>query len=89
MGSRRVVVIVVAVIAMTSWLSACGSGRSTSVRSAAPNDGTITVGSFDFAESRLLAEVYSQAFEAPRPARPPLRSIWVPASSSRLPSPTA
>ena len=64
MGSRRVVVIVVAVIAMTSWLSVCGSGRSASVRPAAPNDGTITVGSFDFAESRLLAEIYSQAIEA-------------------------
>jgi osmoprotectant transport system substrate-binding protein len=64
MGSRRVVVIAVAVIAMASWLSACGAGTSASIRPAAPNDGTITVGSFDFAESRLLAEVYSQAFEA-------------------------
>ena len=89
MGSRRVVVIVVAVIAMTSWLSVCGSGTSASVRSAAPNDGTITVGSFDFAESRLLAEIYSQALEAPGLPRPPCVRSRSRASWSRPRSPTA
>ena len=44
-------------------LCACSDGGSTRVESALGDD-AITVGSFDFAESRVLAEVYSQALEA-------------------------
>ena len=44
-------------------LCACSDGGSTRVESALGDD-AITVGSFDFAESLVLAEVYSQALEA-------------------------
>ena len=43
-------------------LAACGSASKT-VPASALGDNAITVGSFDFAESELLAEIYSQALE--------------------------
>ncbi|WP_127502558.1 ABC transporter substrate-binding protein [Actinoplanes solisilvae] len=57
----------IAGIALTLALTACGAdsdplATDTGGGSAAP--GTITVGSANFAESELLAEIYSQALEA-------------------------
>jgi osmoprotectant transport system substrate-binding protein len=46
-------------------VSGC-SGSAERPSSSALNDDAITVGSFDFAESELLAEIYSQALEAHR-----------------------
>jgi osmoprotectant transport system substrate-binding protein len=44
-------------------LLACGSTTRPALRDSALGDDAITVGSFDFAESSLLAEIYSQALE--------------------------
>ncbi|MBU2670352.1 ABC transporter substrate-binding protein [Actinoplanes bogorensis] len=57
----------IAGLALTLGLTACGGGsdplsNDDTGSSAAP--GTITVGSANFAESELLAEIYSQALEA-------------------------
>ena len=46
-------------------LSACGSSGSETTRASPLTDDAITVGSFDFAESVVVAEVYSQGLEAP------------------------
>ena len=51
-------VVAVIVVGATGAVGACAATAPTSERA-------ITVGSFDFAESRLLAEIYSQALEAP------------------------
>ena len=58
---------VTAALALTVALTACGADEDPLANdsgggSAAP--GTITVGSANFAESELLAEIYSQALEA-------------------------
>ena len=46
-------------------LAGCGSGRSTAPPTpSAIHDDAITVASFDFTESRVLAELYGQALEA-------------------------
>jgi osmoprotectant transport system substrate-binding protein len=45
-------------------LVSCGSGADGDVLSTAHGDDAITVGSFDFPESVMLAEVYSRALEA-------------------------
>jgi osmoprotectant transport system substrate-binding protein len=50
----------VAVVALT----ACGGDGPTAPSVSPLNDDIITVGSFDFAESAVLAEVYSQGLEA-------------------------
>src|SRR4051794_19748382 len=52
-----------AVVALTV-LWGCSSPRTGIAFESALNDDAITVGSFDFAESKVLAEVYSQALEA-------------------------
>jgi osmoprotectant transport system substrate-binding protein len=44
--------------------TACGSAASTAVSATHLDDEIITVGSFDFAESVMIAEVYSQGLEA-------------------------
>ncbi|MFN2506903.1 MAG: glycine betaine ABC transporter substrate-binding protein, partial [Acidimicrobiales bacterium] len=49
---------------VTILLAACSSGPGERRSPTPTKDGTVTVGSFDFAESRLLAELYSQALEA-------------------------
>jgi osmoprotectant transport system substrate-binding protein len=48
-------------VAIMLFTSACGGGTDRSTR--APVDDGIVVASFDFAESRLLAEIYAQALE--------------------------
>jgi osmoprotectant transport system substrate-binding protein len=45
-------------------MSGCSSNPDTRARPSALGDNAITVGSFEFAESELLAELYSQALEA-------------------------
>ena len=51
--------------ALAIALTACGpDGEATPVNRSALEDDAITVGSFDFAESRLLGEIYGQALEA-------------------------
>jgi osmoprotectant transport system substrate-binding protein len=47
-----------------SLLTACGGDRSSVSPVSRLNDDVITVGSFDFAESVVVAEVYSQGLEA-------------------------
>jgi osmoprotectant transport system substrate-binding protein len=62
-GNRRVVSFVV-VLAFILSTAACHSGSKSAGSSAsALGDDAITVGSFGFAESELLAETYSQALE--------------------------
>jgi osmoprotectant transport system substrate-binding protein len=62
-GNRRPVAFLVA-LAFTVSLAAChSSGASGGSAPNALGDNRITVGSFDFAESELLGELYSQALE--------------------------
>jgi osmoprotectant transport system substrate-binding protein len=62
-GNRRLISFVV-VLAFTVTTAACNSGSEPTRSSAsALGDDAITVGSFEFAESELLAETYSQALE--------------------------
>ena len=61
MGRRRVLG-VVACTALTVGLAMSGPAHGRNARSAL-QDNAVTVGSFDFAESKLLAEIYSQALE--------------------------
>ena len=58
--SMRLLVLAALVFA----LSACRTTDSARTDANALHDDAITVGSFDFAESALLAEIYSQALEA-------------------------
>ena len=53
----------ITVIAALGALSACGSTSETPPATALGDD-AVTVGSFDFPESTLLAEIYSQAIES-------------------------
>jgi osmoprotectant transport system substrate-binding protein len=52
-----------AVGSLVAVAAGCSGGSADRPPASALGDGTITVGSFDFAESRLLAEIYSQALE--------------------------
>jgi osmoprotectant transport system substrate-binding protein len=58
-GSPRAVMIMVVALATV----ACAGSAGDPARPNALDDDAITVGSFDFAESVLLAEIYSQALE--------------------------
>ena len=51
-------------IVVACGLAGCGDGRETASPSVTLADDAITVGSFDFAESVAVAEVYSQGLEA-------------------------
>ncbi len=64
MGIPRSVSLAV-VLALIVSIGACSSGSGSADRpsSSALQDDAITVGSFDFAESELLAEIYSQVLE--------------------------
>jgi osmoprotectant transport system substrate-binding protein len=53
-----------ALVAVVGLLPACGSGGAGTPRVSPLDDDAITVGSFDFAESVVVAEVYSQGLEA-------------------------
>ena len=53
-----------ALVAVVALLTACGSSGSSTPRVSPLDDDAITVGSFDFAESVVVAEVYSQGLEA-------------------------
>ncbi len=59
-GEYRRAVVFLTVVAL---LTGCGGGSTESTASTL-NDEVITVGSFDFAESVVVAEVYSQGLEA-------------------------
>src|SRR4051812_24632535 len=48
---------------MLATLAGCSSSTRGTATSSALRDNAITVGSFDFAESDVLAEIYSQALE--------------------------
>jgi osmoprotectant transport system substrate-binding protein len=67
-GRRRsialMVLAVLAVLAVVGAAAGCGSDGASVAASDTLGDDAITVASFDFAESRLLAELYSQALEA-------------------------
>jgi osmoprotectant transport system substrate-binding protein len=63
MDMRRKVWASVAGLALLGGLAACGSSDPAPQTESALGDNTITVGSFDFPESALLAEIYSQAIE--------------------------
>jgi osmoprotectant transport system substrate-binding protein len=52
-----------AVGSLVAVAAGCSAGSGDRPPASALGDDTITVGSFDFAESRLLAEIYSQALE--------------------------
>jgi osmoprotectant transport system substrate-binding protein len=62
MKARRV--IAVAAAASLFAVGACSSDSEREPSARAVDDGTITVASFNFSESMLLAELYSQALEA-------------------------
>jgi osmoprotectant transport system substrate-binding protein len=54
----------IALAVVVCGLAGCGDERETAAPSVTLADETITVGSFDFAESVAVAEVYSQGLEA-------------------------
>jgi osmoprotectant transport system substrate-binding protein len=62
MGSHRSMAVRVAVSVLMVLAACSGTNRPNS--SPTTDDDAVTVGSFDFAESELLAELYSQALEA-------------------------
>jgi osmoprotectant transport system substrate-binding protein len=62
-GSTPTRLLVVAVVLL---IAGCSGGSSDRPPATALGDDAITVGSFNFAESELLAEIYSQALEANR-----------------------
>lgn len=45
-------------------LAACGGDRETTATATALDDEAVTIGSFDFTESQVVAEIYGQALEA-------------------------
>jgi osmoprotectant transport system substrate-binding protein len=51
-------------VAVISFMTACDGGDSAAPSVMSLDDDVITVGSFDFAESVVIAEVYSQGLEA-------------------------
>jgi osmoprotectant transport system substrate-binding protein len=65
-GSRRAPALGSALILLLTVLGCASSSSPTTGQADSPalSDNAITVASFDFAESRLLAEIYSQALEA-------------------------
>ena len=59
---RRVASIVVGLVVVVA--AACGSDEEPEAAPSALNDDAVTVASFNFPESQVLAEIYSQALEA-------------------------
>lgn len=64
MGPTRARVVPLLVVVAVLTGAGCRAGPEPSVEAGTLRDDAITVGSFDFAESHLLAEIYSQALEA-------------------------
>jgi osmoprotectant transport system substrate-binding protein len=64
MGPTRARVVPVLVVLALLIGAGCRAGPEASVGAGTLRDDAVTVGSFDFAESELLAEIYSQALEA-------------------------
>lgn len=62
MGARQPFLLAT-MIGLWALLAGCSSTRTDSTLAERTGDATVTVGSFGFAESRLLAELYSQALE--------------------------
>ncbi len=60
MGGLRKMALSIAVSVIV-LLAACTSGSGQAPSGGPANEHEVTVGSFDFAESRMLAELYSQA----------------------------
>src|SRR4051812_28625380 len=60
---RHCSVRVLAIFGLAATLLGVTGVGSARARSVAPHDATVTVASFDFAESRLLAEIYAGALE--------------------------
>ena len=60
----RVAASVVLISVCSGCVPASGPGSPSGARAAGWNRGVITVGSFDFPESGLLAEIYGQALAA-------------------------
>jgi osmoprotectant transport system substrate-binding protein len=60
---RHCSVRVLAIFGLAATLIGVTGGTSARARSVAPRDAALTVASFDFAESRLLAEIYAGALE--------------------------
>lgn len=56
--------LLVAIAALSLGLAACGNDDDGALNIDVPDGPTITVGSFDFPESTILAEVYAQTLEA-------------------------
>jgi osmoprotectant transport system substrate-binding protein len=63
MGSRRGAVMLLLTLVIAA-LASCGGRATDDATPTARGDDAITVGSFDFAESEVLAEIYSQALES-------------------------
>src|SRR4051812_39553679 len=63
MGGRRPVV-VFALMCFVALIGACSTRQDSATTAASSRMDVVTVGSFDFPESRLLAELYSQRLEA-------------------------
>src|SRR5690242_15298489 len=69
MSKKYLAATAAALIALTLGLSACSSSKkspagSTGTSSPAANAGSVTVGSADFPESTLLADIYADALSA-------------------------
>jgi osmoprotectant transport system substrate-binding protein len=62
--NRRDRTIATAILATCWFAVACSSPEDDPATAAAPDDGVIVVGAFDFTESTLLGEIYSQTLEA-------------------------
>ena len=56
-------IVLLAIVSLSAPVAACSSGSTGSTSPSVLGDDAITVGSFDFAESELLAHLYGQALE--------------------------
>jgi osmoprotectant transport system substrate-binding protein len=63
-GGRRAIVLLIVVGLAASAVVGCGSDGGAAADPDVLGDDAVTVASFDFAESELLAELYGQALEA-------------------------
>ncbi len=71
-------ILLLAVVSLSAPMAACSSGSTGSTSPSALGDDAITVGSFDFAESELLAAAVRAGPGARRAIESGGRSIWDP-----------